>query len=83
MEINSCISDICLWNNDYIYASLIKGESQFILINLSDYSIEKNFYVEDKDQSSCGIKILRHESKGDYIISISIIGKLIIYKIYE
>ena len=83
MEINSCISDICLWNNDYIYASLIKGESHLILINLNDYSIEKNFYVEDKDQSGCEIKILRHESKGDYLISISIIGKLILYKIYE
>ena len=83
MEINYGISDICLWNNDYIYASLVKGEAQFILINLNNYSIEKNFHVEDKDQSGCGIKIFRHKSKGDYLISISITGKLSLYKIYE
>ena len=83
MEINYGISDICLWNNDYIYASLVKGEAQFILINLNNYSIEKNFHVEDKDQSGCGIKVFRHKSKGDYLISISITGKLSLYKIYE
>ena len=79
MTLDSGISDISLWDNDYIFASLNHSSSQFCLINANTKEIEKVFTVEDKEKRGCGIKVLRHESKGNYLISSSINGKLNLY----
>ena len=79
MKLDSGISDICLWNNDYIFASLNHSKSQFILINSKTHQIEKNFEVDDKDPRGCGIKVIKSKSQGNYLISSSINGKLDLY----
>ena len=83
IKLDSGISDISLWDNDYIFASLNQSSSQFCLINANTYKIEKVFTVEDKEKRGCGIKVLRHESKGNYIISSSMNGKLNLYTTNE
>ena len=80
IEINSGISDICLWDNAYIFASLTRSESQFALININKKEIEKNYFVDKKDSKGSGIKVLRHESKGNYLICYSLSGRLDLYK---
>lgn len=80
ININSGISDICLWDNEYIFASLNRSESQFALININKVEIEKNFFVDKKDSKGSGIKVLRHESKGNFLICYSLSGKLDLYK---
>ena len=67
MKLDSGISDICLWNNDYIFASLNHSKSQFILINSKTHQIEKNF------------EVIKSKSQGNYLISSSINGKLDLY----
>ena len=81
-ETISGISDICIWNNKYIFASLInnKNNFQFELINLESKEIEKKFVKRDKEDGA-GIKVLRHKSKGDYLICISSKGNLDLYTI--
>ena len=82
MKMDSGISDICLWDNNYIFASLNHSTSQFCLINVNSKIIEKNFKVKDKEPRWCGIKFIRNEDKGDYLISSSINGKLNLYSTY-
>lgn len=79
MKLDSGISDIGLWSNNYIFASLTNGASQFILINLNKKKIEKEFKVIDKDTKVCGIKILKNTLYGNFIISSSMNGKLDLY----
>ena len=79
METNQGISDICLWNNNYIFAALHSGENQFILINANTKKIEKQFQVRALNELGGGIKILRHKTKGDHLIVISSNGKLDLY----
>ena len=79
---DSGISDICLWDNNYIFASLNKSTSQFCLINANSKIIEKIFTVEDKVPRGCGIKVIKNKDKGDYLISSSINGKLNLYSTY-
>ena len=81
-ETISGVSDICIWNNKYIFASLINNQTdcQFELINLESKEIEKKFGKREKEDGA-GIKVLRHKSKGDYLICISSKGNLDLYKI--
>ena len=79
LKLESGISDIGLWSNNYIFASLTNGASQFILINLNKNKIEKEFKVIDKDAKVCGIKILKNALYGNFIISSSMNGKLDLY----
>ena len=76
------ISDICLWNNKYIFASY-HGSSinQFILINTNKMEIEKRFKKDGKEHYGAGIKVLRTNTKGNFLISISTKGKLDLYSI--
>ena len=80
LETDSGISDICLWNNTYIFASLHGSKFQFELINCATKKIEKKF-IKGIQNFGCGIKILRHETKGDFLITFSIKGNLDIYVI--
>ena len=45
MTLISGISDICLWDNNYIFASLTSSNSQFVLINCNSKEIEKIFLL--------------------------------------
>ena len=82
IETISGISDICIWNNRYIFASLINNKKnvQFELINLDSKEIEKEFFKKEKEEGA-GIKVLRNKSKGDFLICISSKGNLDLYKI--
>ena len=80
LETGFGISDICLWNNKYIFASLNNSTFyQFELINYDTQQIEKKFKKDEKDNHGSGIKILRHETKGNFLISFSLKGKLDLY----
>ena len=82
LSIDSGISDICIWDNDYIFASLNElYKYQFILINTKYNIIEKKYSEKDKDSRLCGIKVLRNKSKGDFLITFDISGKLNLYSI--
>ena len=83
MKLDSGISDICLWDNNYIFASYNGFSSpKFILINTKYNKIEK-IYKEKVNiyNRICGIKTIRHETKGNYIITCTMNGKLNLYKI--
>ena len=79
MKLDSGISDICLWDNNYIFASLNHSTSQFVLIDINNRNIEKIFEVNDKDPRGCGIKVIRDTLHGSFLISSSINGKLNLY----
>ena len=79
MKLDSGISDICPWDNNYLFASLNHSTSQFILVDSNDYSIEKKFEVDEKDSRGCGIKVVRNPLHGSFLISFSINGKLNLY----
>ena len=83
IALDSGISDICLWNNNYIFASFNEFISpKFVLINTKYYKIEKKYYeIKHPFDRICGIKALRHDSKGNYIITSTMTGKLNLYKI--
>ena len=82
ISISSGISDICIWDNDYIFASLNEfGYYQFILVNTKYNKIENKYTEKDKDSRLCGIKVLRNASKGDFLITFNISGKLNLYTI--
>ena len=82
MSFDTGISDICLWNNNYIFASFNDyNYSQMILINTTYNKIEKEYIENSKDSRICGIKILKHKSKGDFLISSDLTGNLNLYKI--
>ena len=80
-ETSSGVSDICLWDNKYIFSSLTKSVHEFLLINLDSKKIVKKFFKRGKEDFGAGVKVLRHKSKGDFLISISIKGNLDLYKI--
>ena len=85
MELDSGISDICLWDKDHIFASYNEFIStKFILINTKYNRVEKEY--KDNNYNShriCGIKTIRHETKGNYIIASTMYGELNLYKIYK
>ena len=52
-----------------MFISLYNGKSPFALININEKKIIKEFTNEkDKDKDIFGIKILKHKTKGDYLI---------------
>ena len=80
--LDSGISDICLWDNEYIFAALNKcNDHQFVLINTKYNKIEKKFIEIEKETKLklCGIKVIRSESKGNYLITFNMAGKLNLY----
>jgi len=85
MKLDSGISDICLWDNEHIFASYNEFFSpKFILINIKYNKVEKKY----KDNIHhvhrvCGIKAIRHETKGNYIITSTMGGELNLYKIFK
>ena len=84
MSFDTGISDICLWNNNYIFASFNDyNYSQMILINTTYNKIEKEYIENSKDSRICGIKIIKHKSKGDFLISSDLTGNLNLYKIIK
>ena len=76
MNLESGISDISLWDNDYLFASLNHSDHQFVLINVYDKVVENNFDVETEDPRGCGVKVLKNDSHGNYLISVGIDGNL-------
>ena len=74
------INNICLWNNDFILASVNKSElCEFILINAYNKKIDKKIGGGMIDQIGCGIQLLRNLSKGNFLISFSNKGELKLY----
>ena len=74
------INNICLWNNDFILASVNKSElCEFILINAYNKKIDKKIGGGMTDQIGCGIQLLRNLSKGNFLISFSNKGELKLY----
>ena len=45
------ISNICLWNNNYVFASLYNSTSEFGLINIKDMKIEDIEIENDKNEN--------------------------------
>ena len=82
ISLDSGISDICLWDNKYIFAALNKcNDYHFVLINTKYGKIEKKFIEKDKESYLCGIKVMRSESNGNYLITFNMSGKLNLYTI--
>jgi hypothetical protein len=76
------INNICLWNNDFILASINKSDlCEFILIDANNKRIIKKIGDCMKDQYGCGIQLLRKLSKDNFLISFSNKGELILYSL--
>jgi WD40 repeat protein len=74
------INNICLWNNEFILASVNKSElCEFILIDAYNKKIDKKIGGGMTDQIGCGIQLLRNLSKGNFLISFSNKGELKLY----
>ena len=75
------INNICLWNNDFILASVNRSDlCEFILIDANNKKIDKKIGGDGiKDQIGCGIQLLRNLSKGNFLISFSNKGELKLY----
>ena len=81
IKLNTGIIDICLWNNNYIFATLLSEgkKDKFVLININNKEIEKTF--DDIIDNNCyGIKVLSSKTNGDFLITFSSLGKLYLYK---
>ena len=81
LSIGCGITGLDLYNNDFIFISLYNGNSQFALIDINEKKIIKEFIPDEKDKKEYGIHILRHKTKGDYLISILEKGKLYLFEI--
>jgi len=82
ISLDSGLSDICIWDNNYIFASLNKGiDYDFILINTKYSKIEKTFIEKDEESRLCGIKVLRSGTEHNFLITFNMEGKLNLYKI--
>ena len=83
MEFESGISDICLWDDDYLFASFIHGDYQFALINVNDKKVEKTFSHKEGEQRGCGVKIVKNKFYGNYLISTGLNGYLDLYSMND
>lgn len=80
IQLTNGITDICLWNNNYIFVSFVNAEKdKFILLNLDSKEVEKKF-DDIKDNICYGIKILKHKT-GDLLMTFTSAGKLYLYKL--
>ena len=76
---SSGISDICLWNNFYAFAGMVRKSQNifFVLIDIDKGEIVKEF--ENRIDNGCaGIKIINHENE-KYLITSSLNGNLDLY----
>ena len=81
LSLNTEISDICILENNYILTTLNNNNCcEFALINTNKSKVEKIFEGDNKNRI-CGIKKLRHKTKGKFLISVFLDGKLNLYKI--
>ena len=79
ITLESEISDIFIYNKKYILVNQHNGfQSEFVFIDTKKNKIEKIMNAQDKD-NVCGSKILKHNSKGDFLISTFMSGKLNLY----
>ena len=72
------ITDINIWDDNYIFISLFNDDYLFSLIDINDCSVVKEFN-NFNNQKGSGIKILRDKMKGDYLILLSLYGNLDLY----
>ena len=80
IQLTNGITDICLWNNNYIFVSFVNAEKdKFILLNLDSKEVEKKF-DDIKDNICYGIKVLKHKN-GDLLMTFTSAGKLYLYKL--
>ena len=79
IKLSHGITDICLWSNNYLFASLNDSiRDKFVLINLNEKCIEKGF-DDIKDRCCFGIHILRSKREGGFLITFTSAGKLYLY----
>lgn len=79
ITINSGISDICFWDNRFVFAGLVNPkDGTFILIDIKSGNIEKKFQ-EDKDKRCAGIKLIKHKD-GNFMITSNMNGDLDLYE---
>ena len=75
LVLSSGISDICLWNDNYIFAAFVKSTKEnFALIDIDKKEIVKSF-KKDINFGCAGIKVLKHNS-GNYLITANMKGNL-------
>ena len=72
------LTDINIWNNNYIFASFLEEDYLFGLIDIDNNSIEKKFYNFNK-QKGYGVKILNDKTKGEYLILLSSFRNIDLY----
>ena len=79
INISSGISDIGLWNNKYIFAGLVHSKKEsFVLIDIENGEIKKEFKLQKLNAVTAGIKVLKHES-GNYLVSSTMTGDVNLY----
>ena len=79
MVLNTDINDMCLYNNKYIIITQYNkknANSELVFIDTNKNNIVKKINVEN---NVCGIKVLRHSSKGIFLISTDMSGYLKLY----
>ena len=80
ISFDSGISDISIWDNKYIFIAFNQcNDYHFALINIKFGKIEKKYVENEKESKLCGIKVIRSKSKGDYLITFNMSGKLNLY----
>lgn len=80
---NCGFTDIFLWQNKYIFASLKDSASQFIIIDVETSEIIKDFKGIGKDTRGGQVRIVNHKSGKDFLISVSLSGRLSLYTVQE
>ena len=82
IKLSNGIMDICVWNNNYIFAALNGSiQDKFILLNINSEEIEKGFGDLEINRNCYGIKLLRDKNGVDLLITYTAEGKLYLYKI--
>ena len=71
------IMDMCIWDKNYIFASLNGTSRDFVLINLNNKEIEKEF--TNIKVNCCGIHLLKNNLAGNFLILCTTQGKLYLY----
>ena len=71
------IMDMCIWDKDYIFASLNGTSKDFVLININNKEIEKEF--TNLKVNCCGLQLLKNTMAGNFLIACTTEGKLFLY----
>ena len=73
VNIKAVLTDINIWDQNYIFASFLENDYLFALIDINNCSIVKNF--QNNIQQKCyGVKVLRDIKKGDFLILLTSTG---------